>query len=211
MAGGGHRGRAGGMTAQPDPLVPLAVLAVIGVAFSARTLWVRRAIGRSPVVFGGADDAHDLLGRVFRLIIAAVFVWFVARVAWTKLDGFAGAIAWLQYSAIAWSGAAVMGLGAVLIVAAQIQMGASWRIGVDQERTGLVTRGLFGVSRNPVFLGMVLVLVGGFFVAPSAVTTGLLGAGWVAFSTQIRLEEAQLEALHGEAYTDYRAKVRRWI
>jgi protein-S-isoprenylcysteine O-methyltransferase Ste14 len=199
------------MMAPPDPWVPAALLVVIGIAFTARTIWLRRSLGRSPFVFTGSDSAHDHLGRVFRLIVAAAFVWVLARVAWKNLDNFAGALAWLVHPAAAWGGIAILGVGAVLIVAAQFQMGASWRIGVDRERTELVTHGLFGVSRNPVFLGMVLVLVGGFLVAPSAVTAGLLGVGWVAFSTQIRLEEAHLAALHGEAYAAYRAKVRRWI
>lgn len=47
------------------------------------------------------------------------------------------------------AGVAVAIVGILLTVAAQWQMGPSWRIGVDQtEHTALVTNGVFGVVRN---------------------------------------------------------------
>jgi protein-S-isoprenylcysteine O-methyltransferase Ste14 len=42
---------------------------------------------------------------------------------------------------------------------------ASWRIGIDQShRTNLVQSGVFSLSRNPIFLGMMLTLFGLFLV-----------------------------------------------
>lgn len=68
----------------------------------------------------------------------------------------------------------VTGLGLLaatlaLILLAQAQMGASWRIGVDrQRRTELVYHGLFARSRNPIFGAMQLALVGLLLCVPSA-------------------------------------------
>ena len=43
------------------------------------------------------------------------------------------------------------------------QMGKSWRIGIDTEnKTDLVEKGLFTVSRNPIFFGMRMALFGFF-------------------------------------------------
>ncbi|HMJ77610.1 MAG TPA: isoprenylcysteine carboxylmethyltransferase family protein [Iamia sp.] len=101
---------------------------------------------------------------------------------------------------------AVLALGAgVLTVVAQVQMGASWRIGVEHgERTELVTGGLFGLVRNPIFTGMVVFAVGLALLLPNLPT--LLGAA-LALATievQVRLvEEPNLVTVHGEAY-------RRW-
>jgi protein-S-isoprenylcysteine O-methyltransferase Ste14 len=102
-------------------------------------------------------------------------------------------------------------VGGAVILAAQVAMGASWRIGLDQERTGLVTSGLFGWSRNPTFLGMVAVVAGAFLVVPTAVTGIVLAAAWVAFSVQIRMEEEHLQRMHGPTYDAYCATVPRWI
>ena len=90
-------------------------------------------------------------------------------------------------------------------------MGTSWRIGLDEERTGLVTSGLFAFSRNPTFLGIVAVVLGTFLAAPTMVTGIVLAAAWAAFSIQIRMEEEHLERMHGPVYDRYRATVPRWI
>jgi protein-S-isoprenylcysteine O-methyltransferase Ste14 len=63
---------------------------------------------------------------------------------------------------------AVAGLGVVLL--AQTAMGASWRIGVDEnERTELVTNGLFSRVRNPIFTGMATVCAGMALMVPTLV------------------------------------------
>ena len=65
--------------------------------------------------------------------------------------------------------AAVVSLLWMLI--AQAQMGASWRVGIDSaNRTELVSKGLFTISRNPIFLATRLALLGFFLVAPNAAT-----------------------------------------
>jgi protein-S-isoprenylcysteine O-methyltransferase Ste14 len=117
----------------------------------------------------------------------------------------------LAHPAIAWLGLVTMIMGSGLIIAAQIGMGSSWRIGLDRERTGLVTTGLFAWSRNPTFLGMLAVVLGAFLVVPTVATGIVLVAAWIAFSVQIRMAEEYLHRMHGPAYLRYRAAVPRWI
>ena len=95
---------------------------------------------------------------------------------------------------------------------AQFSMGNSWRIGIPQgEAPPLRTRGPFAISRNPIFLGMLLFVFGMTLWSPSAVTIALLVASYVALGVQIRGEEIYLARMHGEAYRNYCARVRRWI
>jgi protein-S-isoprenylcysteine O-methyltransferase Ste14 len=97
-------------------------------------------------------------------------------------------------------------------VVAQAQMGESWRIGIDEgHRTPLVRKGVFGLSRNPIFLGMMLTLLGLFLVTPNAVTLLVLCLGVVLIQIQVRLEEEFLSGAHGEDYAGYRRDVRRWL
>ena len=78
--------------------------------------------------------------------------------------------------------------------------------------TALVTEGPFRYTRNPMYLGMLLLLLGlaiGFgglmlFAAPVAFFA-------IISVTQIPAEEARLLAIFGDEYTAYRARVRRWI
>jgi protein-S-isoprenylcysteine O-methyltransferase Ste14 len=195
----------------PSAWLLVAILVLVGTSFALLTQRVSRRIGHSPNRFGAGDTAHDFVGRVYRVGGAVLFVFLIARAAWPETDTALGRIPVLARPGIAWLGLVTMILGGGLIIAAQIGMGSSWRIGLDRERTGLVTTSLFALSRNPAFLGMVAVVFGVFLVAPTAVAGVVLAAAWIAFSVQIRMEEEHLQRMHGSAYQRYRAVVPRWI
>jgi protein-S-isoprenylcysteine O-methyltransferase Ste14 len=187
------------------------VLAILAAGFAALTLRTRRLAGVSPYGFGRGDDVLDHLGRIFRLLIVSLYGWFIARAVAPGLDALAGTISWIAHPSVAWFGFALIAIASILILVAEFQMGQSWRIGLSREATELVTRGVFRFSRNPVFLGMLILLLGAGLAAPSAVTTALLVGGYLALSVQIRLEEAHLKGIHGDRYEEYSQKVRRWI
>jgi len=76
----------------------------------------------------------------------------------------------------------------------------------------LVTTGIHGRTRNPIYLGMFLVY-GGIGVAarsPWALILALPLAITIRYGVVAR-EEAYLERRFGEAYRDYRARVSRWL
>jgi protein-S-isoprenylcysteine O-methyltransferase Ste14 len=195
----------------PSTILPVMLLVGVGVAFALLTRRVSQRLGRSADRFGTGDTSHDFVGRVYRVGGAVLFVFLIVRVVLPTADVAVGLIPGLARPTVAWLGLAVMAAGSAIILAAQVQMGMSWRIGLDQERTGLVTSGLFAWSRNPTFLGMVAVVLGSFLMAPTAPTGIVLAAAWVAFSVQIRMEEEHLQRMHGPAYGRYRATVPRWI
>jgi protein-S-isoprenylcysteine O-methyltransferase Ste14 len=81
-----------------------------------------------------------------------------------------------------------------------------------EPSTALVTAGLYRFTRNPMYLGMVSVLIG------AALLFGSLGA-WLpvpAFILIIRNnfilgEERFLEEIFGQQYRDYKSRVGRWL
>ena len=105
----------------------------------------------------------------------------------------------------------VAGLAVVLL--AQHTMGASWRIGVDDsERTELVTTGVFGRVRNPIFTGMAVVSAAVALIGPTLVAILALLALIAAVQIQVRVvEEPYLRRVHGQAYARYAAKAGRFI
>lgn len=95
---------------------------------------------------------------------------------------------------------------------AQVQMGQSWRIGIDRHHIAVLkTTGLFSLSRNPVFLGLLTALVGLFLLLPNAGTLVCLVSGYVLIQVAIRLEEEHLAQQHGALYLNYKARVRRLL
>ena len=76
----------------------------------------------------------------------------------------------------------------------------------------LVTHGLFKISRNPVYLGFTLSLVGVWILlGSSSPIIGVLIFFLAANFWYIPHEEEKLEALFGKEYLAYKAKVRRWF
>jgi protein-S-isoprenylcysteine O-methyltransferase Ste14 len=107
-------------------------------------------------------------------------------------------------------GLILLGVSLLVIMTAQRQMGASFRIGIDAGNTALVTVGLYGLVRNPIYTGMLLAIVGFTLLVPSAATVlaALLGAFLVA--VQARLEENHLLSKHGGSYRSYASMVGRF-
>lgn len=149
--------------------------------------------------------------RTVALAFLAIQLGVVAVVGAHALLGPAALGVWPLPDGVAWVGLA-LGAGAVALVAvAQRQMGASFRIGIDDAATPLVETGLFAVSRNPIFAGLLIALAGIFLAAPCGWTLALWIAATVTVSRQVRLEERHLLALHGDAYRRYASRVGRFV
>lgn len=81
-----------------------------------------------------------------------------------------------------------------------------------EKATNLVTGGIFQYSRNPMYVGFTLLLIGWVFylASPWALIGPLLFALFIA-RFQIMPEERVLETKFGDAYSNYKASVRRWL
>ena len=78
--------------------------------------------------------------------------------------------------------------------------------------TALVISGPFRISRNPMYLGMALVLLGEAMLLGSLVAfIGPLAFVLIASVALIPNEEKRLLSIFGGDYEDYRKKVRRWV
>ena len=112
-----------------------------------------------------------------------------------------------------WSGIALIVVGIVIIGSKAVAFRkAATTIIPFEESSSLVVTGLFRYSRNPMYVGMVVILFG------VATLTGSLSPfiGPVLFvpilnARVIQHEEVMLEEQFGEAYREYKSTVRRWI
>jgi protein-S-isoprenylcysteine O-methyltransferase Ste14 len=112
-----------------------------------------------------------------------------------------------------WLGGGLFLAGAALLAAAiRLFRRAGTAIPPWEPSTALVTTGVYGLSRNPIYLGMILIYVGIAFVFAASWAFLLLLPVLVALQIEvIRREETYLERRFGEAYRQYRQEVRRWL
>jgi protein-S-isoprenylcysteine O-methyltransferase Ste14 len=192
--------------------LPIYFIFYFGVAFILKSIIVAKRIGKNPLVLPKDDSAYGLIGLYFKLTLIAMFIYVVAYSFFPSWNNYFLLIASLDNEIVKYIGLGVLVVSLIWTVIAQGHMKNSWRIGIDTEtKTELVTTGLFGLSRNPIFFGMILSLVGLFLVTPNALTTLFLVLGYVLIQIQIRLEEEFLTKEHGQAYINYKQKVRRLI
>ena len=89
---------------------------------------------------------------------------------------------------------------------------AATPVPTNEPTRTLVTTGIHGWTRNPIYVGMFL-LYGGIGAAtrsPWALILALPLAVTMRYGVIAR-EEAYLERRFGDAYRDYKARVRRWL
>ena len=78
--------------------------------------------------------------------------------------------------------------------------------------TSLIDSGIFAYSRNPIYVGVVLVVLGVGIAANSVwIVCGAAVTALTIHRVLIRPEEAYLESIFGDAYVQYKKKVRRWL
>ena len=81
-----------------------------------------------------------------------------------------------------------------------------------EESAALVTAGVFRVSRNPMYLGFVLILVGIAIFMGSLTPWAIIPILAILMDLVfIRVEEGMLEHTFGDRWLEYKKSVRRWI
>ena len=81
-----------------------------------------------------------------------------------------------------------------------------------ESATSLVASGIYRLTRNPMYLGFLLVLLGWAFFLSSVPAFFVLPVFILYMNRfQIESEERALDALFGQAFTAYKARTRRWL
>lgn len=120
---------------------------------------------------------------------------------------------WLSRTPIQIAGVVLTVLGMAATTGAQVAMGSSWRIGVDEtEHTALVTSGPFAAVRNPVFTAVAITGIGLALMVPNLVAVLAVALLLLAVHLQVRIvEEPYLRRTHGVDYEVYAARTGRFL
>ena len=110
------------------------------------------------------------------------------------------------------AGATLLLSGNIFFIAAVLTMRDNWRAGFDEKQeTELVTQGIYGISRNPAFVGFDLLYMGCAAMFPNIINIVSALLAVFLFHIQILGEEKYCAEAFGQSYLDYKDKTMRYI
>jgi protein-S-isoprenylcysteine O-methyltransferase Ste14 len=194
--------------AQYLPLLGMTLFVLICVVWRG-CLQYRRYGNFGIVLFTSSDWWRLIRDTLFFLLFVGVFVQSVVfALSPACLSGLflVTMPAWAM-----WTGRAMMAAGIAWTVAAQLGMGASWRIGIEHDNCpGLVTSGMYQFCRNPIYLGMIVCLLGITVMLTTWSSLLLTVSAIWCIRSQTLEEEAYLQWMYGDAFHRYAARVGRF-
>jgi protein-S-isoprenylcysteine O-methyltransferase Ste14 len=193
------------------PLAGILILVVLALGW--RPWLQRRRYGASGVLLFRSADRWQLVRDGLGVLL---FLLLIGQAA--------AAAAWPEAIAPLWAyelstpglgraaGALLLLGGVALLVAAQLDLGAAWRIGIEEgARPGLVTGGLYRFCRNPIFLALLVVIAGYAVLLPTRLSLALLVCAYLGVRRQIAAEEAYLLRTYGDSFRDYARRTGRLL
>ncbi len=109
-------------------------------------------------------------------------------------------------------GLILVSIGFSIGIFAFITMRDSWRIAIHYEqKTELITQGIYRISRNPYFLSYDILFLGYLFYFPSIILSVLYICLITVFHYIILEEEKYLEFKHATVYLAYKKRVNRYL
>lgn len=149
-------------------------------------------VARPPFIYGGALLVGGVAGRLLPVL------------AWPPEWPTDGARI---------AGLLLLAIGILLLAAGVLQFKRHGTpVPTHQPTTALVTTGVYGISRNPLYLALTAIYLGIGLVLPSLPVLVLVLPVLVVMRYGVMArEESYLDGKFGDAYRAYKARVRRWL
>lgn len=182
----------------------LAVVAAFYAAYFTKMMLQRRGGVKTDQIGKGSKPRKVLV--VERLMKIATYSVVAAEVVSVGFDFR------MWRSHYAWLGIGIAAAGVAVFIVAMVTMRDSWRAGIPAEdKTELVTAGIYSISRNPAFLGFDLVYIGLLISFFNYIHLLFAAFAAVMLHLQILQEEKFLEAAFGEKYAEYKKRTGRYF
>jgi len=188
-------------------------LALIFISFKAA--YLRLARKTTAIVIGRPRPDYAWIFEL--LAILGIIAWvteILLRAFHAQFDVAPGPLRFVLFDSMLLkiAGVCLVSMGLLLDVLALLNFGDSWRVGIDEQNAGpLVTRGVFALTRNPIYLAFDLIFVGIFLINGSVIFLLFALLGVLVSHQQILREERFLSHQYGLAYRDYCVRTARYL
>ena len=181
----------------------LTIVILLGMVLTRVFLLKRQGIKAMKL---GSTDKTDFL--IPPLAPFYFYLLFTAAFDWPNIS----TRRFFHSETVAWAGVRFCLAGLFIFLWSLISFRQSFRIGIDTDHPDkLIVDGAFAFSRNPIYVGFFLFLLGQFLVFPSWTTLTALAVATVLFHRQVLREEEFMRQRYGQEYAEYRSRVRRYV
>jgi len=115
------------------------------------------------------------------------------------------------YASLRILAAAVAVVSLVATIRCWLRMGDDWRMDIGARKTKLITDGLFGLIRHPIYAFSMLLMLCSAVVVPTAAMIAIALTHLTLMNLKARNEEQHLSSVHGESYRRYAARTGRFF
>lgn len=110
-----------------------------------------------------------------------------------------------------WIGIALYALGLIIVILGFFGLGSSVSVGLPEEKTVLKTGGIYQFTRNPMYLGGLIMCLGSCVYSIHIVNFILFAITFAIHHTIVLKEEVFLEKRFGRNWLEYKNKVSRYM
>ncbi len=186
-------------------------LACLGFLGTARMVMLR-VRGVRVLVVDRQRTAGQILADLLMLVCLLAWSYEIIAYAWALPFHLAPTTLLPDGLALSVAGAALDLIGLAIYGIAIRDLGESWRLGIDRTQPGpLVTGGIYGWTRHPIYVAFDLLFVGTFLTLHRLAFLVLTLIMAPLLHTMMRREERFLAGLYGAAYQDYCSRVGRYF
>ena len=184
----------------PDPIIVVSF--IIFAAIILVPEWVRKSRGLEVL---GTPTIPAWLFYFGKLMMGCSWSFMVLQAAGVPLSTFQVSESTSLLSQI------LFVAGEILAAVSFLHLGESTRMGLPTNAVLLKTKGLYSVSRNPLYVGAFMMGVGSCLYSPHIVNIAATVAFIVIHHQIVLGEERFLQSRFGEEWVAYTGKVRRYI
>ena len=112
---------------------------------------------------------------------------------------------------LSWSAVILLYFGVLIMTVSMINLGKSLKVGLPGQATKLQTKGLYRLSRNPLYAGVHIIAVASCIYFPDLINVSFTVCGIFIHHKIIRQEECFLADRFGEQWLVYCSRVSRYI
>jgi len=194
--------------------VQISIAVILLCVIATKAIYLRAVTGINPIVVARGKGAWRI---VEILSLGSLLLWITEVTLHALHSGYdifpqKVNVVLLNAATVKIVGLAVASLGLITFILAFLSFGNSWRIGIDRKKPGtLVTKGIFSITRNPIYLAFDLLSFGMFLMNGTwfFLIFGLLAA--VACHVQILREEEFLRRQYGQDFAEYCRRTARYL